>query len=116
MDTKHTNKLTYAAILKKWLSDFTNYVNGDKGTDYEIVEDDIHFRYQVVSTSWNDDIFEFNVIFYFQIKPTGKVWLLVNNTDVLVADDLVEMGIPKSDIVIGFLPESVRPYSGFAVA
>ena len=29
---------------------------------------------------------------------------------------LVEMGIPKSDIVIGNIPESVRAYTGFAVA
>ncbi len=111
-----TNILPYATILKKWLNDFSTYANGGRATDYEVVEDDTHFRYQVVRTSWNDDIFEFNVVFYFQIKPTGKVWLLVNNTDILVADDLVELGIPKSDIVIGFLPESVRPYSGFAVA
>lgn len=110
-----TNILIYSAILKNWLNTYANYVNGSKSTDYEVVEDDVHFRYQVVRTGWNDDIFEFNVVFHFQIKPTGKVWLLVNNTDVLVADELVEMGIPKSDIVIGFLPESVRPYSGFAV-
>lgn len=111
-----TNVLPYATILKKWLNDFTAYINGSNNADYEVVEDDVHFRYQLISTSWNDDIFEFNVVFYFQIKPTGKVWLLVNNTDILVADDLVAVGIPKSDIVIGFLPESVRPYSGFAVA
>ncbi|MBN8822093.1 MAG: XisI protein [Spirosoma sp.] len=40
----------------------------------------------------------------------------MNNTDILVTDDLMERGIPASDIVIGFLPEYMRAYSGFAVA
>ena len=106
----------YANILTQWLKEYVLRLNGTGQVDYEIVADAQHGHYQVIRTGWHRDVFEYNVIFHFQIKPTGKVWILVNNTDILVTDDLTERGIPASDIVIGFLPESMRPYSGFAIA
>ena len=45
-----------------------------------------------------------------------KVWIQQKNTDILIADELVERGISKSDIVLGFIPEKVRHYEGFATA
>lgn len=107
---------TYATILTEWLESFVNRRNQGQEVEYAVIADDNHGHYQVIRTGWRRDVFEYNVVFHFQIKPTGKVWLLVNNTDILVTDDLIERGIPASDIVIGFLPEFMRPYSGFAVA
>ena len=106
----------YGTIVTQCLNEFITRVNGGRDAEYELIADDKHGHYQVIRTGWRRDVFEYNVVFHFHVKPTGKVWLLVNNTDILITDDLTEMGIPKSDIVIGFLPESMRPYSGFAVA
>ena len=106
----------YANIVTQWLEEFSNRLNGSHLAEYEVVADDKHRHYQVIRTGWRKDVFEYNVVFHFQVKPTGKIWLLVNNTDLLVTDDLIARGIPASDIVIGFLPEFMRPYSGFAVA
>jgi hypothetical protein len=115
MDTKLNS---YVTILADWLSDFTRRRNNGQNTSvmYELITDDKHGHYQVIRTGWRKDVFEYNVVFHFQVKPTGKVWILVNNTDLLVTDDLIERGIPASDIVIGFLPEFMRAHSGFAVA
>lgn len=33
-----------------------------------------------------------------------------------IANELVQAGIPKEDIVLGFHEPDVRPYTGFAVA
>lgn len=108
----------YASILTERLDAFVQRRNSSQGrvAEYELIADDKHRHYQVIRTGWRKDVFEYNIVFHFQIKPTGKVWLLVNNTDILITDDLIERGIPKSDIVIGFLPEFMRPYSGFAIA
>ena len=46
----------------------------------------------------------------------GKVWLQADNTDLRVAERLEEAGIPKADIVLGFQPPHVRPYTEYAVA
>ncbi len=33
-----------------------------------------------------------------------------------IATELVEAGVPKEDIVLGFQPAKERPYTGFAIA
>ncbi|MBI1930362.1 XisI protein [Candidatus Poribacteria bacterium] len=45
----------------------------------------------------------------------GKVWLQHDSTDAVIAQQLVELGIPQEDIVIGFQPEHRRKYTGFAI-
>ena len=44
------------------------------------------------------------------------MWIQQNWTDIEIADEFVEKGIPATDIVLGFQPPYARPYSGFAVA
>jgi XisI protein len=46
----------------------------------------------------------------------GKVWVQRDGTEDGIANELVEAGIPKEDIVLGFHEPDVRPYTGFAVA
>jgi XisI protein len=46
----------------------------------------------------------------------GKVWLQADNTDLRVAERLEDAGISKADIVLGFQPPHVRPYTEYAVA
>lgn len=46
----------------------------------------------------------------------GKVWIQEDNTDLIVAHELERAGIPKNDIVLGFHPADVRPYTEYAVA
>ncbi len=51
------------------------------------------------------------------IDVTGdKVWVQHDSTSLGVVDDLMEAGIPKENIVLGFKPPHVRPLTGFAVA
>ncbi len=45
-----------------------------------------------------------------------KVWIQINNTELDIGQALVEMGIAKEDIVIGFQPVYIRQISGYAVA
>ena len=52
---------------------------------------------------------------HLQIR-NGKIWIQHDGTDRPVADALLEAGVPKEDIVLGFHPENVRQYTEFAVA
>ncbi len=106
----------YETIVIQWLDAFVQHRQHITDSVYELVTDTVHRHYQVVRTGWMQDQYQYKVVFHLQIKPSGKVWILVNNTDLLMTDDLTEQGIPASDIVIGFLPDSIRAFSGFAVA
>jgi len=45
----------------------------------------------------------------------GKIWIQHDGTERGVANDLVEWGVPKEDIVLAFHAPYRRQYTGFAV-
>ena len=81
----------------------------------QVVIDKDNHHYQLLSIGWNNGKFVYTMAFHFSII-NGKVWIQQNNTDSMIADELMEKGVPKSDIVLGFVPEKVRGSEGFAVA
>jgi len=110
-------KLTkYTKILSAYLSDYTTNRMPKADIHYQFIQDNKHRHYQVLRMAWVRNIFKYEIIFHFEIKPDAKVWLWVNNTDILVTEDLIELGIPKTDIVLGFHAPEVRPYTGYAIA
>jgi XisI protein len=109
--------------IKKYQRIIENFLNLEAqdrqpaySTEYQVIEDTKNHHYQLIETGWEDTRYIYRTLFHLDIKVDGKVWLLINNTDVLVAEDLVKKGIPANDIVLGFQPLHVRPYTGFAVA
>lgn len=44
-----------------------------------------------------------------------KVWIQENLTEIEIDDDLITLGIPKSDIVLGVLPPECLAFAEFAV-
>jgi hypothetical protein len=46
----------------------------------------------------------------------GKIWIQLNNTELDIGQALVEKGVPKEDIVIGFQPVYICQVSGYAIA
>lgn len=72
-------------------------------------------HFQLLQSGWQDDRFIFTVVFHFDIKE-GKIWLQRNITEHEIVDYLMENGVPKEDIVLGFRHPKVRPYTGFAMS
>lgn len=46
----------------------------------------------------------------------NKIWIQFDDTEEGVATDLMEAGIPKEDIILGFRHPKLRQYTGFAVS
>jgi hypothetical protein len=46
----------------------------------------------------------------------GKIWIQEDGIEYGIAKDLEDAGIPKSEIVLGFQPPDVRPFTEYAVA
>lgn len=84
--------------------------------DNQLIIDTERGHYQLVSIGWDKKLFYYTVVFHLDIKPDGKIWIQANNTDRDIAEELEEMGVPKSDIVLGFQPPQYRQYTGYAVA
>lgn len=105
----------YQNIIIQYLEEYAAVPYGNPTEIKKIViSDREHNHFQLVSTGWDKGTFSFDVLFHFDIQEE-KVWILQNWTEEEVAEELVELGVPKEDIVLGFIPESARPYSGYAV-
>lgn len=78
-----------------------------------IIDKDNH-HYQLLSIGWHNNRYVYTIAFHFDIIGS-KIWIQQNNTDLLIADELVDKGVEKSDIVLGFISEKARNYSGYAM-
>ncbi|MEZ4849172.1 MAG: XisI protein [Bacteroidia bacterium] len=68
-------------------------------------------HFLLMDIGWDKDRFFHDCVFHLDIKD-GKIWLQQNWTDADIAGELVDTGVPKSDIVIGFQPPKVRAFTG----
>ena len=46
----------------------------------------------------------------------GKIWIQHNMTEMRVAQELVDRGVEKENIVLGFQAPEMREYTGYAIA
>ncbi len=99
------------AVLQDWLQEYSSR-EGDV-RNY-LVTDTAHHHYQLLRMGWNGRRNIFDPLIHFDIKD-GKIWLQANNTDVDVAEDLVQAGVPREDIVLGLQPPFMRPHTAYGV-
>lgn len=45
----------------------------------------------------------------------GKIWIQENRTELELDDELIALGVPATDIVLGVVAPEYRQYSAFAV-
>ncbi|PSF38291.1 XisI protein [Aphanothece hegewaldii CCALA 016] len=96
----------------------THYAKDDISTDdveVQLIFDTQRDHYQWLNVGWQQFERIYRCIIHFDIK-NGKIWLQQNLTDQNPAEDLVNMGIPKDDIVLGLQPPYKRPYTEYGVA
>lgn len=99
---------TYGKILNDVVNEYASVKKTLRpGVKSESIIDRENHHYQLLSIGWYQNRFVYTVIFHFDIID-DKVWIQQNNTDVLIADELVRRGIEKMDIILGFLSEQAR--------
>ena len=83
----------------------------------QVIIDKLHHHFQWLTIGWDErEQFINTMNVHFTIKPSGKIWLMENNTEIRIAEELVKRGVPRQDIVLGFQPLSHRSMTDFAVA
>lgn len=81
----------------------------------KLIADKENHRYQVVTIGWDGRKFVHDCPLHIDII-NDKIWVQRNMTDIDLATIFAENGVPKSDIVLGFLSPKMREYSDYAVA
>lgn len=104
----------YRQLIKQLLSEHA-YVSIDADTvKPQLIFDLENDHYQLSFVGWEGDKRVFGPIMHFDIIQ-GKIWIQYNGTEELIAERLVELGVPPSDIVIGFYSPFKRQFTPYAV-
>ncbi|MEG3845258.1 XisI protein [Microcoleus sp. herbarium14] len=89
--------------------------NSDSDVECQLVFDREQDHYQILDVGWEGYKRIYNCFIHLDIKG-GKIWIQRNMTEADLGQELVEMGVPKEDIVLGLHPPYKRPYTGYGVA
>ncbi|MEE3716163.1 XisI protein [Tumidithrix elongata RA019] len=80
----------------------------------KLVLDQERDRYQLLRTGWLEERRVYGTLIHIDLED-GKIWIQYDGTEIGVANELVERGIPTEDIVLAYHSPFMRQYDGFAV-
>lgn len=104
----------YRECVKQLLSKYASYKYSYGDVETQAVFDTERDHYQIVNIGWEQKRRVYGCSMHIDIKD-GKVWIQQNSTDIDIAEELVELGVPKLDIVLGFHPPYMRQFTDYAV-
>ncbi|MEH2421652.1 MAG: XisI protein [Nostoc sp.] len=71
-------------------------------------------HYLLLHTGWRGNRRTHGCSLHLDIKD-GKIWIQHDGTEVGIATQLLELGIPKEDIVLAFHSPYMRQFTEFAI-
>jgi hypothetical protein len=105
----------YRQYIQQLLSERARRVSNQRNAqEYEVqtVFDTERDHYQLLYVGWRGNKRDFGCVLHLDIKGE-KIWIQHDGTEVGIANQLVEMGVPKEDIVLAFHEPAVRQFTGF---
>ena len=105
----------YRKIVQEFLSEYGSHKSAFPEIETQLLFDTERDHYQILKTGWRELERTYGISIHIDIK-NEKIWIQRNATDLLIAEELVERGIPKEDIVLAFHAPYKRKFTGFAVA
>lgn len=104
----------YRANIQKVLTNICQLSSSDKEVETQTVFDTERDHYQLVNVGWPNNRRVYGCVLHLDIKD-GKIWIQHNGTELNIADELVALGVPKHDIVLGFHSPTKRKFTEFAL-
>ena len=104
---------TYRHHIQEIMTEHAKLV-WDKRIKAETIFDLKSDRYQLVYVGWRGSKRVYGVVLHVDIID-DKIWVQQDGTEAGIANKLVERGISKQNIVLGFDPPMMRQYTDFAV-
>lgn len=103
----------YRQYIKQIMREHAQLV-WDKRIQAQTIFDSENDHYQLVYVGWRGYKRVYGVVLHVDIIE-GKIWVQQDGTEVGIANKLADLGVPKSDIVLGIDPPMMRQYTDFAI-
>jgi XisI protein len=104
----------YRQIVKQLLNEYAAFFDFGGEIQSQTIFDLEQDRYMLISIGWMEGKRVHDCIMHVDIIDS-QVWIQENNTDRLIAEELVAAGIPPKSIVLGLQPPELRPYTDYGV-
>ena len=105
----------YRQLIRHLMNGYAGYKPAYGEIDSELIIDETQNHFQLMRVGWLNKKRVHGAIIHVDII-NDKIWIQYDGTDRPIADELLEAGVPKEDIVLGFHPEYLRKHTGFAVS
>ena len=105
---------TNRQLVQDLLEDYSKVDFNNSELETELIFDTQRDRYQVVHVGWSNKRRVYGCVLHLDIKG-GKIWIQHDGTEGGIALELVNHGVPKDDIVLGFHSPFKRQFTDFAV-
>ncbi len=107
METQQLEKSVMAA-----LEEHAALTSPKSQIEAKTIFDTSNHRYQLVKHGWENGKRYFYSVVYIDIK-NNLIWIQDDNTEVGIANLLLERGVSQDQIVLGFQPPEYRKYTQF---
>jgi XisI protein len=105
----------YRNIIESVLTEYASLPYSYADIQSEVVFDRARDRYLWMDIGWDGESRVHGCLVHVDLID-GKIWIQRDGTEEGIAADLERAGIPKQQIVLGFRPPEIRPYTGYAIA
>ena len=108
---------TYPILIKQALNAYVSLVRQSPSPHYDVVcaFDDQHQQYVVRKLGWKEGRRIRQTVLHVALRDR-KIWIEEDWTEDGIATHFLKDGVPPDDMVLGFQPPIMRPYTEFAVA
>jgi ketopantoate reductase len=105
----------YRDIVKRIITEYAQFKPSYGEINVETIFDEERDHYELVYEGWKPSERVHGSVIHVDIR-NGKVWIQHDGTEEGIAEELVEAGIPRDHIVLGFHSPEIRKHTKFAVA
>lgn len=105
---------TMRQAIIQLLKDYQEFLKNDPEVTSELVLDINQDRYILVEMGWQNNRRIYGVLIHIDIIDQ-KIWIQQDGTEEGVANELVNFGIPKDRIVLGYKSLERRKITEFAI-
>jgi hypothetical protein len=105
---------TYRKLIQSVIEKYSDCDVDDPEVETQIAFDLKRDRYLMFHLGWRGEKRVFGCVIHIEIKE-GKIWIQRDGTERGIANELIEAGVPKSDIVLGYRSPYMRQFTELAV-
>ena len=105
----------YRQTIEKVLRKYADIPSAYEEIEQHLIIDKQRKHFMLFDVGWQQKRRVHGCVTHVQIID-DKIWIQRDGIEDGITDELVEAGIPKGKIVLGFQPFNVRPYTGYAIA